>query len=327
MLFILFTYNMIKRPRLAYVSASLHPDKYKSFKASIPESLVRQLQDIWKYSNITRREISGVVPITSMTSNTIRFGRVEPKRIGSRGEVSMNFFTGKREYNISFHTHPNPPGTRENVFTIPSIGDVELYMRLFPQTQVNLVLDGSGVFVVDYDPTKGGNVLSKYEKVFKTLENMQKISKESTNGKSPTDFLYWSDTKENIKRAMSTMRKFLQDVGLNIHYYFYDELGDIPFQFDDWTGENINKPVSPKNRNEPGTVRKLPPTNIMNINKPPINQKTFNNLLDKWERLFGKYTNNNKTKVVAFMKRRTNNKFNITSPVFAERIAINLSNS
>jgi hypothetical protein len=262
-----------------------------------------------------------------MTSNEIRFGRVEPKRIGSRGGVSMNFFTGKREYNISFHTHPNPPGTRENVFTIPSIGDIKLYMSLFPQTQVNLVLDGSGVFVVDYDPIRGGNVLSKYEKVFKTLESMQKISKESANGKSPTNFLYWSDNKENIKRAVADMRNFLQDVGLNIHYYFYDDLGDIPFQFDDWTGENINKPVSPKNRNEPGTIRKLP-TNIMNINKPPpINRKTFNNLLDKWQRLFGTYTTNDKSRVIRFMKRMTNNKFNITSPVFAERIAINSSNS
>jgi len=321
---------MTKRQRIAYASSGSN-SQGSHFSARIPKNLVEQLQKIWKNSNKERREISGVVPITSVTPNQIRFGPVERKRIGERGGVSMNFLRGKgkREYNISFHTHPNPPGLTENVFTIPSVQDIELYMNEFPQTQVNLVLDGSGIFVVDYNPIIPRNIaLEKYEKVFKTLERMQKISKESINGKSPTDFLYWTDTKENINIAMTDMREFLSDVGLNIRYYFYENLDSIPFQFDNWTGENINKVPSPVTRNDLNINRRKIPINKMNINTPPpdINKNTFMNLLDKWQRLFGIYENGKKANVIRFMKRKTNNKYSITPSIFANHIAIN-SNS
>ena len=265
---------MFKRQRIFREVSKVEKGTYRQFKSSIPKSFLPTLRDIWKQSNKMRKELSGIIPI-NIDKKDISFKDVKVRETGTRGEVGITL-KKKMKYSISFHTHPSPPNVtideNKHIFTTPSEQDFAFYLSTYPSTQVNLILDQSGVWVFDVDAKKAGGVtydtvIDTYRDVLSILRKSQLISREKneTSGKY-NNWLFFVDTDETIKEFVREFRRVFNDMGMNINYVPFHRPKDINIEIDIWTEQNI---LSPKIRSPNKTSPNFRKVGINRMNTTP----------------------------------------------------------
>lgn len=150
-----------------------------------------------------------------------------------RGET-QRMFTGTRTgVNIpavraSYHVHPGDlarANIPKNILTLPSNMDIGVYVRNYPEMQLNFIFDINGVLIVDimdslvtpdgflkYDPEV---VFERYNDLITRLIANARISRTSSEG-----FSLLQIPEPDLKELFKIIRN---EIGINIQYIRYSD--------------------------------------------------------------------------------------------------------
>ena len=202
---------------------------------SLGEETIKKLKIIYMKSNEDRIEFSGSIGI-EVNKNAIQLKSPSINNRGNRGSCAIFFKP------ITYHTHPMSDrinnNKKRNLFTLPSQTDIMTYIKSYPKTQVNLILDYNGYYVIDLHEAKPvsdvrqyweDRIIPVYKIFWKRIAEFQKILAEeikSNKGTSYQFFIFHYVAREKFKKYINTtINKLMKKVGVKINYYFWEDKG------------------------------------------------------------------------------------------------------
>lgn len=189
-----------------------------TYRISFNQSFLNEMRKESIHSTNIRRETAGVVYMIK--------GDIQRMSVGERGSVD-----NVPAVPASYHVHPGPAGGYPNWFTVPSVKDISVYLRSFPITQVNFVIDQSGIFVIDVPDVilrKDGHLSPSVESILSEYERIlfDKSVGNRTDHSNSNQFLYHTG---NVQDFVNTVKKRTK---LNMNYIPYDTLDLSKFTID-----------------------------------------------------------------------------------------------
>ena len=168
-------------------------------------------------ARFTVRNTRGYVKFNTPTVSTNgAFARVTPK---------MN----ELDSYIMYHSHPVPPDSGENTFTLPSLTDFEAYIGYYPYIQANIILEKNGYYVIDL--IESDQVIKPSVAAVKKfwLDEIFKGGKFNNYSKVYHGIYFFEASPESWKKTINTYvnDKMFQKFGISVKYYTYNELAPI----------------------------------------------------------------------------------------------------
>jgi hypothetical protein len=186
------------------------------FKKIYSESYKKQIE----YVGSTRfmvKNTRGYVKFNTPTASTNdSFTKVTPK---------MN----ELDSYIMYHTHPVPPGSGDNIFTLPSLTDFEVYIGVYPYVQANIILEKNGYYVIDLNETD--QLIKPNITEFKQfwMNEIFKGGKFNKFVNTYRNIYFFQTSPASWKKTINTYVNdtLLQRFGISVKYYTYSELAPI----------------------------------------------------------------------------------------------------
>ena len=227
------------------------------------KDLVNKLHEIYLLSNSKRIEFSGSINPTTTPQSIMS----KNATTHTRGGCNLPY-----DELITFHTHPTtqsykylsrqamskidlfseiliwdfnekPPRPKftqkflKDLFTLPSDTDMQLYLKTYPRTQINVILDHNGYYVIDYhgvETDKYGTITDESKtKVINAFNDFkirlsgyvihisEIVTDKSTRSKEKLIFEYHHVNKESFINFINS--KPIQDIfskaGVRFNYY------------------------------------------------------------------------------------------------------------
>ena len=168
-------------------------------------------------ARFTVRNTRGYVKFNTPTASTNgSFVKVTPK---------MN----ELDSYIMYHSHPVPPNSSENTFTLPSLTDFEAYIGYYPYIQANIILEKNGYYVID--------LIESDQMIKPTIAAVRKFwideifkgGKFNNYSRVYHGVYFFETSPESWRKTINTYvnDKMRSKFGISVKYYKYSELAPI----------------------------------------------------------------------------------------------------
>lgn len=181
-------------------------------------NLITALKGIYDRSNREGKEYCG-------SSYFDGFKFVAPTCVTDQCATSVRPTSYDAHQYLVYHTHVVPPW-HDDLFTLPSRDDVELFLFYYPMLQQNMILEKHGYYLVDF--MANGFTKPSVDDVVETFENLKNIGGLFEREVRVGAFIYYRSNVDEWKYAVSEMNKVLSAKhGLNIRFHAWGELGTV----------------------------------------------------------------------------------------------------
>ena len=204
----------------------------------LPRVIINELKRVNFISSQQRIEYAGKINFEASKNNHPQIKFNLPNRLTShlRAQISVEILKLIKDYYITYHTHPaarasinnnhNCNSTRKKLFTLPSGMDFEAYVRMYPNTQANIIADAYGYYVIDIiEAAERGTPDAK--KINETMEGIKKLPFLTSRFRSVDGFEFFESTITEWKYTINTeLNRYMKSQhGVSIKYYCYGDDG------------------------------------------------------------------------------------------------------
>lgn len=196
----------------------MYPHDNVSVTLPLTRNLVSALKGIYDRSNREAKEYCG-------SSYFDGFKFVAPTCMTDRCAMSVRPTSHDAHQYLVYHTHVVPPW-HQQIFTLPSRDDIELFLFYYPMLQQNLILEKHGYYLIDF--MANGLQKPTVDAIMDTFDELKKVGRFCEREVRVGDCIYYYSDRDEWKFAVSEMNKVLTTRhGLNMRFHAWDELGVV----------------------------------------------------------------------------------------------------